>query len=87
MKKSIPPHVRLEQLLERLSAELVEATDAELLEACTELGIKPGMKGSVVFLGLKGPFSFPYVPEKLAPLPDPPPGANTDEGVDLTRRQ
>ena len=87
MNKAIPPHVRLEQLLERLSAELVHTTDAEVLEACADLGIKPGMKGSIVFLGLNGPFSFPYVPEKLAPLSDPPPGPNTEDGPDLTRPQ
>jgi hypothetical protein len=87
MKKSIPPHTRLEQLLERLSTELAEATDAELLEACADLGIKPGMKGSLAFLGLKGAFSFPYVPEKLVPLPDPLPGPNLEDGPDLTRRQ
>ncbi len=87
MKKTLPPDVRLEQLLEKLSAELAAATDAELLEACADLGIKPAMKGSVAFLGLKGIFFFPYVPEKLPPLTAPLPGVNDEDGPDLARRQ
>jgi hypothetical protein len=86
MKKA-PPDVRLEQLLERLSADLAEATNEELLEACADLGIKPAMKGSIAYLGLKGTFSHPYHPEKLGPLADPAPAGNGEEGTDLTRRQ
>jgi hypothetical protein len=86
MKKATPD-VRLERLLERLSTDLVEATDSELLEACADLGIKPELKGSIAFLGLKQPFYFPYDPEKLVPSTDPKPGANDEDGTDLMRRQ
>jgi hypothetical protein len=87
MKKKLTPDVRLEQVLERLSAELAETSDAEILEACTDLGIKPGMKGSIVSLGLKVLLSFPYAPEKLAPLTESNLGVNDEDGPDLTRRQ
>jgi hypothetical protein len=85
MKKATPD-VRLEQLLERLSTDLAQATDAELLEACAELGIKPGMKGSIAFIGLKGVFFFPYVPGKLAPLTESNAGQHNEDGPDLTPR-
>jgi hypothetical protein len=85
MKKS-PPEVRLEQLLELLSADLAHASDADLLEACADLGIKPGMKGSIAFLGLRGIFFFPYVPGKLSPLAEPNVAPHNEDGSDLTRR-
>ncbi len=87
MKKRATPEARLEQLLESLSTDLAQATDAELLEACADLGLKPEMKGSVALIGLKGKWIrfFPYVAEKLAPSPDPPVDLTDDEGPNLPR--
>lgn len=85
--KKIPPEVRLERLLEALSADAVEASDAELLETCAELGIKPAMKGSIAFLGLKGIFFFPYVPEKFSALMEPPAAPDPNDSPDDARRQ
>ena len=53
--KMIPtfPETALERVLESLEHELVEATDEEILEAADDLGMKPGMKGSAAFLGLR----------------------------------
>jgi hypothetical protein len=86
MKKPTP-ELRLERLLEKLSADLAEASDAELLEACADLGIKPAMKGSIAFFGLKSPFFFAYVPEKLTSQTDSNFNANGEDGSDLTRPQ
>ena len=53
------PEVTLDRILDALERELVEATDAELLEAAEDLGMNPAMKGSAAFLGLK----YPYRPQ------------------------
>ena len=47
------PETSLERILNALERELVEASDADILEAANELGMKPGMKGSAAFLGLR----------------------------------
>jgi hypothetical protein len=49
------PETALERVLEALERELVEATDEEILEAAHDLGMKPEMKGSAAFLGLRYP--------------------------------
>ena len=49
------PETALERLLEALESELVAATDEEILEAAHDLGMKPEMKGSAAFIGLKYP--------------------------------
>jgi len=49
------PEAALARVLEALERELVEATDEEILEAAHELGMKPEMKGSAAFLGLRYP--------------------------------
>jgi len=49
------PETALERVLEALERELLEATDAEILEAARDLGMKPEMKGSAAFLGLRYP--------------------------------
>jgi hypothetical protein len=43
----------LDRLLLALEGELLQASDAEILRAAEELGMKPSMKGSAAFLGLK----------------------------------
>lgn len=48
-----PPHETLERILNALEQELIEASEAEILEAANDLGMKPGMKGSAAFLGLR----------------------------------
>jgi hypothetical protein len=45
---------RLERLIDALALELVEASDEEVLQACADLGMKPEMRGSAAFIGLKG---------------------------------
>ncbi len=47
------PEQRLERVLEALEHELLEATEAEILRAAHDLGMKPEMKGSAAFLGLR----------------------------------
>jgi hypothetical protein len=44
----------LERLIAALALELAEATDEEVLQACADLGMKPEMRGSAAFIGLKG---------------------------------
>jgi hypothetical protein len=65
--KRVTPEVRLERLLERLSAEVVAATDEEVMRATAALRMNLGMRGTLAFLGLKGPL-FPYDADKF---PDP----------------
>jgi hypothetical protein len=85
--KKILPEVRLERLVEALSADVAEASDAEILKACADLGIKPEMKGSIAFLGLSGTYFFPYRYAKLSPLPDSPGGPEPPDSPDIFRRQ
>ena len=49
------PETTLERILEALERELIEATDEEILAAAHDLGMKPEMKGSAAFLGLRYP--------------------------------
>jgi hypothetical protein len=51
--KGVFPEAALERLLAALECELIEATDEEILEAAHDLGMKPEMKGSAAFLGLR----------------------------------
>ena len=51
--KGVFPEAALERLLVALERELIEATDEEILEAAHDLGMKPEMKGSAAFLGLR----------------------------------
>jgi hypothetical protein len=53
--KRVPPETALERVLAALERELVEAPEAEILEAARELGMDPSMKGSAAFLGLRYP--------------------------------
>ena len=47
------PETALERILDALEHELIEASDAEVLAAADDLGMKPRMKGSAAFLGLR----------------------------------
>lgn len=49
------PETALERILDALERELVAASDADVLEAADDLGMKPQMKGSAAFLGLRYP--------------------------------
>ena len=49
------PETALERILDALELELVAASDADILEAANDLGMKPQMKGSAAFIGLKYP--------------------------------
>ena len=53
--KVVAPDVRLARVLVALEPELVAATEAEIREAATDLGMNLDMKGSVAFAGLKFP--------------------------------
>lgn len=83
--KKLPPHVRLERLLEILSEEIAHSSDAEILAACADLKIKPEMKGSLAFLGLKS-LHFPYRYWVLPEFNDPSALAD-DESPDISPRQ
>jgi hypothetical protein len=47
------PETALERILDALERELVAASDADVLEAADDLGMKPQMKGSAAFAGLR----------------------------------
>jgi hypothetical protein len=47
------PETALERVLDALGHELAEASDSDILEAATDLGMKPQMKGSAAFIGLR----------------------------------
>ena len=64
MNKAMP-QTRLERILNALAAELAAATDEEVLAAADDLGMKPSMKGTVAFIGLKK-FVVPYSPDDYA---------------------
>jgi hypothetical protein len=49
------PETALERILDALEHELIEASDADILEAAHDLGMKPEMKGSAAFLGVRYP--------------------------------
>lgn len=49
---TIFPETALERILDALERELMEASDADILEAANDLGMRPQMKGSAAFLGL-----------------------------------
>jgi hypothetical protein len=50
--KTTSPALRLEQMLAAVEHELLSASDTELLDAADELGLRPGMQGSVALLGV-----------------------------------
>jgi hypothetical protein len=49
----------LERVLDALEHELVEASDTDILEAANDLGMKPQMKGSAAFIGLRYASAMP----------------------------
>jgi hypothetical protein len=51
--KRVFPQEALERVLAGLECELIEATEEEILEAAHDLKMRPEMKGSAAFLGLK----------------------------------
>jgi hypothetical protein len=53
--KIAAPVTVLARTLEALERELVEATDEEILQAASDLGMDPHMKGSAAFMGLTYP--------------------------------
>ena len=70
------PQTRLERILDALGAELAAATDEEVLAAADDLGMKPLMKGTVAFVGLKK-FIAPYRPGDYA---EPDENADSEPG-------
>ena len=57
--KNTFPETTLERILDALELDLVAAGDADVLEAAEELGMKPQMKGSAAFLGLRYSSAMP----------------------------
>ncbi len=53
------PETALERVLDALEHELVEASDTDILEAADDLGMKPQMKGSAAFIGLRYSSAMP----------------------------
>jgi hypothetical protein len=53
---------RFERLLTALERELIEATDEEILEAASDLGMNPAMKGSAAFFGIATVYYPPFQP-------------------------
>ncbi len=50
---SVRPDIGLEKLIHGLERELLEAADEEFLAGARDLGMKPEMKGSAAFMGVK----------------------------------
>lgn len=49
---TIRPELGLERLLAVLERDLLDATDEEISAVAGELGMRPGMKGSIALLGV-----------------------------------
>jgi hypothetical protein len=60
---SVRPDVGLERLIHGLEQELLTAPDEEFVAGARDLGMKPEMKGSAAFAGVKN-----YGPQLLAAL-------------------
>jgi hypothetical protein len=60
---SVRPDVGLERLIHGLEQELLAAPDEEFMAGARDLGMKPEMKGSAAFVGVKD-----YGPQLLAAL-------------------
>ena len=56
--KAVSPEVVLTRVLEGLEPELIDATDEEITQAATDLGMDLSMKGSAAFIGLKSTFKL-----------------------------
>jgi hypothetical protein len=50
--KTTRPELRFERFLAALERDLLDVTDEEILAVANELGIKPGMKGSMALFGV-----------------------------------
>jgi hypothetical protein len=50
---SVRPDVGLERLIHGLEQELLAAPDEEFVAGARDLGMKPEMKGSAAFIGVK----------------------------------
>ncbi len=61
---NVRPDVGLERLIQGLEQELLAAPDEEFEAGARDLGMKPDMKGSAAFAGVKN-----YNPQLLAGLP------------------
>jgi hypothetical protein len=46
------PELKLERMLAALEQELLETSDDEILSVATEIGLRPGMQGSVALAGV-----------------------------------
>jgi hypothetical protein len=51
------PAAALARVLDALEHELIDASNEEIMDAATDLGMKPMMKGSAAFMGLNYPGS------------------------------
>jgi hypothetical protein len=60
---SVRPDVGLERLIHGLEQELLAAPDEEFVAGARDLGMKPEMKGSAAYVGVKD-----YGPQLLAAL-------------------
>lgn len=63
---------RFERLLAVLEQELTVATDEEILEAASDLGMNPAMKGSAAFFGVTISLARPFSPEGASEASDAP---------------
>ncbi|HEX4050218.1 MAG TPA: hypothetical protein VHY19_05005 [Steroidobacteraceae bacterium] len=50
--KTTRPELGIERVLVALERDLLDATDEEISAVASELGIKPGMKGSIALFGV-----------------------------------
>lgn len=60
---------RFERLLVALERELIAATDEEVLEAASDLGMNPAMKGSAAFFGVTVDLRAKSQPAYPSPAP------------------
>jgi hypothetical protein len=50
--KTTRPELGFERLLAALERDLIDTTNEEILVVANEIGLKPGMKGSIALLGV-----------------------------------
>lgn len=90
VKKGLAAERSLDRILAALEAEIVEASDEEIVEAARDLGMNLAMRGSAAFIGLKypsgtdlraffGPFQSAQPAHRLASLDGPPALPNADD--------
>ena len=79
----------LERVIDALAEDLIAATDEELLQAATDLGMDPLSKGSAAFAGIKYPATWRFADffrEPTAPADQISPDDSSSALLPLSKR-